>query len=59
MPTFRSKLLAPLRSKIVKNVKFALCFVNLIAKVRLRFDLVQISRSTIAELRCASENKKI
>ena len=72
MSIFFSKLLA-LLTPMCKNTEFVLCFVHLIAEVRLRFGLVQKSRSAIVQLhcaltelksrlrklRCASENKKL
>ena len=40
MPVFLRKLLAPLPSKIAKNEQFVLCFVNLIAEVRIEKTII-------------------
>ena len=36
-----------------ENLEFTLCFVSLVAEVRLLFDMVRKSRSAIARLHCA------
>ena len=57
MSTFYRKLQTFFREKH-KIVEFALSFVNVIAEIRLRFDLTRKFRSVITELRCASTKLK-
>ena len=58
MSAFFSKLFTFFMSKIAKNAVFALCCEISIAKVRLRFNLLQKSCSAIDDLRCASTHSQ-